>query len=808
MQRMTGCTSKPHCRAYWVLAVVVGLSASGAFAGDSAVSLTISPGECQIIDTENGVKPFLDGFGYSLVPGTPTLPSRIFAIAVPAGAQVQAIDVEMGEGVLLPGAFDIAPAPLPRVIGQEDPTVYAREKATYDSNFTAVYESADAYPKLAAELVRTAGYRKYNLADVRVTPFAYRPLRGELTYYPNVTVHVQYDLPDTARAAIIDDLPRTERIAREIIANYDEVSDWYPRSARAGRGLHDYVIVTTDSLASSVTSLVDWETYKGRTVEVVTTSWINSNYSGYDTAERIRNFLRDKYPSGEWGIEDVLLVGHYDQVPMRRTAQDEGYGRPETDFYYAELSQADSDSWDSDGDRQYGEYSDSIDYYAEVNVGRIPWSDRDTVQHICEKSVAYEQNGDPTYKKNMLLLAAYFWANTDNAELMEEKTAQPWLADWTFTKLYEKNGDYWSSYACDYPLTRANVQSVWRNGQFAFVNWAGHGSPTSTHIYGLGGTAFVNSYDCGFLNDDYPAVIFADACSNSDTDETNIGQEMLRQGAVGFVGATKVAYGCSGWNSPYDGSSQSLDYFFTSYVTSGDYTQGAALQRAMREMYTNGLWYYTKYETFEWGALWGNPNLSMDIPDVSAPIAVGGPKNRYVSFGPNSGGMWTAYQVELTDSEYFPESRGVLGWVGEPDADGIASIVAEPYFTGDWPEVVHVGDCRIVPAAVYEVRASGDGVMLTNALELPTITSPNGKYWCDCVGPFIGEWSWPDGNVTMDDIMAAVQVFQAAPSAPHVTCVDVDAQEPNKVVNMTDIMRIAQGFGGEPYPFCDPGACP
>ena len=89
---------------------------------------------------------------------------------------------------------------------------------------------------------------------------------------------------------------------------------------------------------------------------------------------------------------------------------------------------------------------------------------------------------------------------------------------------------------------------------------------------------------------------------------------MLKQGGVGFLGSTKVAYGMPGWNNPNSGSSQSLDYFFTTCVTSGDYSQGQAHQWALLEMYTNGLWYYPKYEMFEWGALWGNPNLAMLPP--------------------------------------------------------------------------------------------------------------------------------------------------------------------------------------------------
>ena len=153
------------------------------------------------------------------------------------------------------------------------------------------------------------------------------------------------------------------------------------------------------------------------------------------------------------------------------------------------------------------------------------------------------------------------------------------------------------------------------------MNWAGHGSPDACWIYYDSGY-FISNYDCPQLNDDYPAIIFADACSNSDTDDFNIGQAMLEQGGVGFLGSTKVAYGMPAWNNPYSGSSQSFDYFFTTCVTSGDYTQGEAQQWGLIEMYTHGLWYYDKYETFEWGALWGNPDLGMSSTGVNSPQKV------------------------------------------------------------------------------------------------------------------------------------------------------------------------------------------
>ena len=299
----------------------------------------------------------------------------------------------------------------------------------------------------------------------------------------------------------------------KIITNYDQAQSWY--ITNTPKQSYDYVIITIDDLLDDITSLVEWEENKGRNVQVVTTDWIAGNYDGWDLQEQMRNFLREKYPADQWGIQYVCLIGHYDDVPMRRTAQDTGYGQPETDFYYAELSLPDGDSWDIDGDHQYGENSDPIDFYSEVVVGRIPWSEDQTVQHICEKTVAYEQNNDPSFKKNILLLGAFFWSDTDNAVLMETKVDQPWMTDWTITRLYEEPQ---STYPMDYNLDYSNVRSVWSSDTYAFVNWAGHGSPTSAHEYYPYPSmpAFVDTNTCPYLNDEYHSIIFADSCSNSD----------------------------------------------------------------------------------------------------------------------------------------------------------------------------------------------------------------------------------------------------------------------------------------------------
>jgi hypothetical protein len=585
----------------------------------------------------------VENFGRNLIPGKPDLPSKIFSIAIPPGAVFEDISFNIGESVIIDGIYNIKPVNLPRVIGKENPEIYKQEQIKYEENYESVYSNDNLYPDSIVEFVRTAGFRKYNLVDVRVNPFSYQPISGQLISYPDISITVHYTFEDdfTYDNIMVDYSDKIKSVAEQIICNYNEAEEWYPKAA-GSKGLYDYVIITLDSLTSSVTPLVNWEEQKGRTVNVVTTSWINSNYEGYDLAEKMRNFLLEKYPSEEWGILDVCLIGSYTDVPMRQCWQNIGYGYPDTDYYYADLSYPDDQSWDIDGDHRYGEtYDDQIDFTTEVNVGRIPFSNPSTVQHICEKSVAYEKNNNPAYKRNILLLGSFFWNNdpnprTDNAVLMEYKTnseLHPWMANWKMTKMYEEG---YTTYEMDYNLNWNNVRDIWSNGTYGFVNWAGHGSPDACWLYFTHGH-FVGTDTCQFLNDEYPAIIFADACSNSDTDHFNIGQAMMEQGGVGFLGSTKVAFGMPGWDEPSDGSSQSLDYLFTVSCTSGDYTQGQAHQYALREMYVNGLWYYEHFETFEWGALWGNPDISManvieNVPPTTPEID-----------GPNRGAPGTEY---------------------------------------------------------------------------------------------------------------------------------------------------------------------
>jgi hypothetical protein len=634
------------------------------------ISVLIEIPSYSIVETSNGEKILVEDFGRLSEPGEPFLPSKIFSIAIPPSATFVALTFDLGEKKAIPGSHDICPIE-PSILPQEYPDLTKEQTERYQSRVASIYSSDDPYPSQIVTLIGTSGYREYNLVDIQVSPFVYTPYSGIITYYPQIILHVSYVLPAEGGKEVYYRSSFFDKIAQHLILNYDPAQQWYTTTSLSPVDQYDFVIITLDSLAEAVEPLVQWETEKGRTVRVVTKTWIESEYPGYDTAEKIRNFLRDKYPVEQWGIQDVLIVGHYDDIPLRKVAQtlEDNDPRPETDFYYAELSRPDNESWDANGDHEYGDNTDPIDYYAEVSVGRIPWSESETVSHICEKSIAYEQNTDPSFKNNILLLAAFIDEQTDGAtytEYLANSSHNPWMDYWMKTRLYDRE----STYPYDSVLNQLNVVRTWSEGTFSVVAMHAHGSP-----YTCGG--FITTDDCQYLNDNYPSIISSAACSNSDTDYLNIGQAMLRQGAVGFIGSNKAAFYRSQWDDPSDGSDQSFNYFFTSALTSGSYTQGQALQYALQEMYTRNLWVRQKYETYIHSSLWGNPDIGLSSSsNNTAPLKPDTPT------GPASGkaNVAVTFSTKSTDPDgddlYYCWSwgDGTIDWFGPYNSDTTCEV--------------------------------------------------------------------------------------------------------------------------------------
>jgi hypothetical protein len=629
------------------------------------ISLTIHVGEYEIQDTEQGQKITVENFGHLLVPGKPMLPARNFLIALPPGARVQSVEVKGTGARQLPGTYQIIPTPpiLPLVHPFHYPQITEELELEWQRNNQAVYSTDEAYPEERGKLESSGTLRKYSYASVSFYPFDYHPQSGRLIHYDAAQIIINYSLPSagSSEAQRIEELKRdnvADEKASRLFVNYEQIKGSYRPTGpepKAWQDTYDYLIITASHLLSAIDSsdFLDWKASLGYNTRIVLTTDADiSGQPGGDLAEQIRNFLRSYY--GAWGIEHVLLVGDHATVPMRYCFPDptnhsfypyDPYtygGEVPTDYYYADLSNSDTASWDSDGDGFCGEYGqDSPDFMAEVYVGRIPTNDQARISYTLNKLVAFEQ--DTGLWKNQALHAGaiLFFANQDFSGLplidgcrSLHSIETDLMGGWAISHYSE----YAGLVASPYPwgvLTETAFANDWRNGQYGMVNWAGHGwtkgayrtvwvwddgdgvpetqNPTELSSYRFIGT------ETSDMDDDHPSIVFAISCNVGYPEPNpvgNLGIDLLTKpgfgSSVGVLSATRGAAVGVYWDS-IPGGAESMCYEFNHYMIegpSGPEKLGNALYDSKFYCNQNHGWdhYYEYKNMFDYN-LYGDPAL-------------------------------------------------------------------------------------------------------------------------------------------------------------------------------------------------------
>ncbi|MCK4305024.1 MAG: hypothetical protein KAY24_12370, partial [Candidatus Eisenbacteria sp.] len=455
------------------------------------------------------------------------------------------------------GAYEIQPFP-PIVFLPDMPRfdeAMQRMEREWQTEYDAVYLSDEPYPERVAWLAGRGTLRKYAYASVAFCPFTYHPRSGRLDYHSEVEI-VTYDLP----AAESDEARQVSRLMHDRVAdakaaglfpNYQEIQDLYQPEEMQTPPLtetYDYVIVTTTDLLGAITSseFPIWKTSLGYSLRTVLTTDIEiTSQPGVDLAEQIRNFLRAYYAT--WGIEYVLMVGDYATVPMRICYPDPDFhvydpgnqeliapGTP-NDYYYADLSYPDAASWDSDEDGYPGEYGqDTPDFLAEVAVGRIPVNDPIRITYTLNKLVGFEQDtGD--WKNNALLAGAILFFENQNyggypfidGATCLDSIETGLLGGMTVSHMSEQAGLVTSPFPWP-PISEAAFNTAWRTGEYAIVNWSGHGWSDGAYRSvwewddGDGVPETGNGEIVGYpliniatsiLDDDHPSIVFAVSCN-------------------------------------------------------------------------------------------------------------------------------------------------------------------------------------------------------------------------------------------------------------------------------------------------------
>jgi hypothetical protein len=634
----------------------------------NSVTVVLTAGEHRVANEKDGHSLAIDGFGYRMEPGKPLLPAKSVLIGLPPGARPESVEVRTLAETELPGTYRVIPTPpiVPLAGSPESAAIRREMEREWQRNNAAAYSSNRAYPENVVELTGSGRLRKYAYASLSFCPFSYKPASGRLVRHDVVEVVIRLDLPDPASAAaqevraLSGDTAADDRAAR-YFANYGQIKHLYPRPPRPDQA-PGYVVVTTDAAADVVESslFADWKATLGYEFRIVRTGDPEiAGQPGRDLAERIRNFLRGAYVP--WSIEYVLLVGGIDTVPMRYCFPDPGNhshnpgnasnpgGSVPTDYYYADLSLPEAQSWDADGDGFPGEYGqDTPDFLAEVAVGRIPSNATGRIAYALEQAVTFERDSR-SWKNHALHAGAIIqFANQNNGPYPTVDGATPLayieadlMSGWTVSRYAELEGLEPSEYPWP-PLSLEAFSIDWRTGYYGVVNWYGHGSAAGAYrtvwqwddgdgvpeTDGSDGMSYPPFIDLSaLLDDDYPSIVFATSCSVGYPEPNpggNLGVDLLTDpdcgASVGVVSATRSAFASADF-AGNPGGADALCYEFNRFLIdgpTGPQKVGDALYDAKfyghQHYARDSYWEYKNLFDFN---LYGDPSLDrrgIDLP--------------------------------------------------------------------------------------------------------------------------------------------------------------------------------------------------
>ncbi len=366
-------------------------------AGTVSTTVTLSPSEL-LFGRHADYDLVQFGRGVILArPGEPAVPELPVTCVIPAGARLTGVKVEPLEWSVLPGTYTICPAQQPRPVSSKMPVAWtAPDPAAY---------SRSAWP---AEMHREPTQGKaggFALVSVTVAPLRWLPESGRLELCRRLLVTFEYEAGPASRSLTKTQAEILGTSLIGLLANPSDIGDFAPPTAELDGPEVTCLVVTAERLADEFAEFCNWRTARGIRTEVRTMEWVERNYTGRDPQEKLRNAIRDFHERR--GLVYVVLAGDNALVPSRRIHVRVGQERGEipTDLYYADLDW----SWDSNNNNMFGEMSDSVDFYADVLVGRASVDRPEEAQAFFGKLRTYEADPDPDYVRRALLPSGWLW---------------------------------------------------------------------------------------------------------------------------------------------------------------------------------------------------------------------------------------------------------------------------------------------------------------------------------------------------------------------------------------------------------------
>jgi hypothetical protein len=378
------------------------------------------------------------------------------------------------------------------------------------------------------------------IVKILAFPVQYKPYESKLIWAEEIEIHIEYSEPE----------------------NTFMFGDKY-----------DLIVITPEEFTDELSSLINHKNSIGVSTKLVTLDEIYDGYyfpvKGRDEQEKIKYFIKDSVEN--WGVTNVLLVGGVSMFPVRKASIFIDYDPPMTlgvksDLYFADLYDADGgfSSWDSNGNDIFCEYNwgpeketDDVDFYPDVNIGRLACNNEDEVITCVNKILAYETA--KVYSQDWFSNLVVIGGDThpehggviDEGEYFTEKTISL-MEGFKPDKLWASNGRLSGNTGVE------NISNSLNKGA-GFVVFSGHGYPhlwmthphknSSISLPGPNGR-YLNTDVLNLNNGDKLSIVILFACSNSDYNiPPCFGWSFLSNpngGGIASFGSTDTAMGYVG----------------------------------------------------------------------------------------------------------------------------------------------------------------------------------------------------------------------------------------------------------------------
>ncbi|MEO0093489.1 MAG: C25 family cysteine peptidase [candidate division WOR-3 bacterium] len=541
--------------------------------------------------------PVMRDWLYTAEIGKPMIPYMSFQVLVPPTAEVTEVKVLSFKKVEIEGKYYIHPSqpPVPISYKGEIPFVPPDE---------ATYNSTEEYPARLVDFVPTGSKSGYRISGVEVYPLHYVPKERRLFLYTELVLEIIYEEGKVAPQPLTESQKRLFGAeVRSLIINKKDLKRFEPPTKLIDQGNEiDYLIITSNTLASNFQPLVEWKTKKGWNTKIRNTNWINSSYSGRDLQEKIRNYIRTCWADS--GLKFVLLAGDSSIVPPRlaRAYVNTEIGNIPCDLYYADLQW----SWDGNNDNIFGDTwttgsGDTVDLYYDVYIGRASVETASEISNFLNKLFTYEKNPNTDYIKRILLPWGVLWSGYDSKQ-SQDSIAKYTPAGWT------------DRYINDTRVVNEVRDSL--NNGFQFCHLVGHGNDVGVYWTSTGPAMYHTGHPGTQTNVNKYLIANSIACYPGNFEYSDcLAESMVNVQNCAVAVIMNSRYG---WGTPPNiGPSELLDFQFYYFFFNYDTFRIGITHAESKEFYRNSalnqqVWRWCYYEL----NLFGCPEMPMwrDIP--------------------------------------------------------------------------------------------------------------------------------------------------------------------------------------------------